>query len=434
MMDQRPFPSNIEAEQSILSTVLVEPDTIGDIMNIISAKDFYDLRHRLIFAAVMDMYREGRPIDPVTAADHMKTYIKDAGGMSYIVELFKSGVPTDIVEYARILKECTDKRKIIKIASDMYKSAMEETKKSGEIISGAADDLFDITHKGEKDLEEFGYSLESAIDIVGEARKNGGRITGILTGYSELDEYINGLNKGDFIIIAGRSSMGKTALALNIAARVSKQHSTAIFSLEMQKAQLALRMVSFDSRIRLENLKKGKLSDDSEEKMLRSASKLAAHKIMVDDTSALTMADIKAKCRKMKMKKGLDVVVVDYIGLIESGQRAENRQQEISKISRQLKNMAMDLGITVIALSQLNRAPEARQSKRPQLADLRESGAIEQDADVVILLYREDYYNPDTTEKGVAELIIAKNRNGPVGSVKLGWMGEFQRFKELGEA
>lgn len=428
----KPLPNNLSAEQSVLGAVFLKPELISSLAHQLKAEDFYYDQHKILYRAFLEIYKDSRPIDPVTVCDKLgQKLLEKIGGHTYIANLASSALPVNALEHARIVKEYSNRRKVLKIAYDMYTGAGDEEKDPKDILSAAADSIFSLDNAGKKEPEPLGCAVMEAIDMVEAGKKTGGFITGMLTGYRKLDQMLNGLNPGDFVIIAGRSSMGKTAFALNIAANVSKVHPTAIFSLEMQRVTLALRMLSSATMIRLESLRKGKVLDNEEDRFLKMASSFAGRKMMLDDTSSLSVGDIKARCRKMKMKEGLDLVVIDYIGLIRGEGRSETRQQEISKISRQLKEMAMDLKVAVIALSQLNRAPEARAGNRPHLADLRESGAIEQDADIAMLLYREDYYNPESRNKGMVEITVAKNRNGPTGMVKLGWAEEFQKFKDL---
>lgn len=434
MDDLKMLPRNIEAENSILSTILVNPESIGETVQYISPGDFYDGRNRVLYDAMVRMFVNGESIDAVTVADKVRYQFKDGRVVTYLTELLNSFVPVSVKAYCEILREDANRRKLIKTAYEMMEDAYDGRKGAGHIISFAVEELYNLRQGKTKEMVHAGAGAMETTEIIEKNHKHGGDITGIPTGFDDIDREINGLNRGDFIVLAARSSMGKTALALNMARNVSRNHTTAYFSLEMPVKQLIFRMFSMMTNIRVENIRKGRLDDKGFSRIVNAGGQLYEGKLMIDDTSALAIAEIKAKCRKLKMKEGLDVVFVDYIGLIESNGKFENRQQEISKISRGLKNLAMELDVAVIALSQLNRAPEARSGNRPQLGDLRESGAIEQDADIVILLYRDDYYNPDSKEKGVVECIIAKNRNGPVGVKKLGWCGEFQTFINLKKA
>jgi len=372
------LPQNIEAEMSILSTILVNQDAAGDVIGYVSGDDFYDIRNRKIYEAMVRMYEEGINIDAVTVAQKVEADYKGGGRvMSYIAGLFKSFVPVSLKDYMDILKESSNKRKIIKLSYEMQKEAYGGEKSSEDIIFSSVENLYNLREGQSSDMVHAGEGAIKAIDVIEKNFKMGGDITGISTGFLDIDREINGLNRGDFIVLAARSSMGKTALALNIARKVSKDHTTAFFSLEMPVNQIIFRLFSMMTNIRVESIRKGKLNDEGFVQIMGAGQELYKGKLMIDDTCGITMAEIMAKCRKLKMKQGLDVVFVDYIGLVESSGRYENRQQEISKISRGLKNLAMELDVTVVALSQLNRAPEARSGNRPHLGDLRESGEFQ---------------------------------------------------------
>lgn len=421
----------MEAEQSILSSILMDQELIGDVIGSIKPQDFYDTKHQTIYSAMVKMYQDDINIDPVTLVDYLKPNLQETGGVTYIAELFNSGIPGNIKEYIRIIKENSSKRQIARVAMNMYNAAFDNTHSSKEILNAAEDKIFNISGGTTKAPVLIYDALTSTLDQIEKNYKNGGGITGFSTGFIDIDKKINGLNRGDLIIIAARPSMGKTALAINIAAYVSKSRNVCVFSLEMVKEKLVNRILSSETRIRHEKIKTGCLKDDDYVKLVSAAGEISTRKLIIDDTPGITISEIKAKARKIKIKQGLDVVIIDYLQIIEGSGKNDNRQLELSGMSRQLKNMAKELDISVIALSQLNRGPEARQDKHPLLSDLRESGGIEQDADIVTLLYRDDYYNPDSDKKGITECIIAKNRDGEVGVVELGWLGEFQKFANL---
>lgn len=430
-MDYKVPPHNLEVEQSILSSILFNQDVIGDVMGIIKPSDFYDEKHKIIFDAMIKMYQDDISIDLMTVSEFLKAKLSDVGGITYITQLFNSAVPVNIKEYALIAKENSNRREIAKIGMKLYAEAFDNTHNSKEILTAAEDKLISISGGKISEPVTIYNALTGALDQIEKNYKNGGRITGISTGFTKIDNKINGLNRGDFIIIAARPSMGKTALAVNIGTHVSKTHNVLLFSLETVKEKLINRILSSEAVIRHEKIRKGDLEDNDFLKLTKAAGKISTRKLIIDDNSGITVSEIKAKAKKTKMKMGLDLIVIDYLGIIESSDKYENRQLELSKMSRQLKNMAKELDTTVIALSQLNRNPELRQDKRPQLSDLRESGGIEQDADIVMFLYRDDYYHSDSDKKGIAECIIAKNRDGEVGTVELGWLGEYQKFGDI---
>ncbi|KPU42181.1 replicative DNA helicase [Oxobacter pfennigii] len=430
-MEYKVPPHNLEAEQSILSNILIDQNCINDVIGIIKPDDFYDSKNRIIYNTMLKMYQDDINIDVVTLGEQLQPRLKDIGGMLYLGELFKGGVRVNVKDYATIVKEKSNKRSISNIAYDLYNAAFDDNQSSRDVMINTEDKLFSLSVNRDKKLATAEEAINSTLEQIEKNYKNGGGIVGIKTGFYDIDKSINGLLRGDYIVIAARPSMGKTALALRIAANVSEDYSAAFFSLEMKKEKLMQRILSTDTMIRLENIKQGRLSDDSFTKIVGASAEISRRKLMIDDTSEISIQEIKAECKKLKIKQGLDVVVVDHIGLIESGERTNSREQELSKISRQLKKMANELDISVIILCQLNRGPEARDNKRPRLSDLRESGAVEQDADVVLMLYRDDYYNADSSKKGIVECIINKNRDGAVGTVELGWLAEFQKFRNL---
>jgi replicative DNA helicase len=422
------IPYNLDAEVSLLGSMLLDNNVIGESQGIISAEDFYDTRHSLLFKAMVYMYSNEEAIDTVTLVSRLGKRLQDTGGVTYITQLFNSAIPGNSKHYIKIIKEVSNKRKIIKLAQEMTSKALDTEATSDSILSAAEDSIFKMAGITKNGLMASTDVVKSTLQEIDIAYKNGGKITGIETGFSDIDRMMNGLNRGDMVVIAARPSMGKTALAVNIGMNTSKNCSTAIFELEMSATQLCKRMLSCESEITHNNLKRGKLQDKDYDNLIKAGATLAQRKLYIDETPGQTILEIKAKCKKHKLQHGLDVVIIDYMGLMESIKSVESRTQEISVISRSIKNMAKELDVAVISLAQLNRAPEMRSDHRPILSDLRESGSIEQDADVVIMLYRDDYYNPETERKGITEAIFSKNRNGEVGTVELVWMPEFQRF------
>lgn len=433
-MEYKALPKNLEAEQGVLGIIINYSKAIEDVILDLKPHDFYDQRNIIIFTNMLEMYTKDINIDLITLSEELRKTgnLQDIGGISYLSAIMGSVTIADsIKEYTAIVREKSARRKLIAAAQDLISKSYDSSSKVKEIITIAEDTIYTISENKESKVQKISDSLERTISNIEKIYQQGGGLIGISSGFSKVDKCLNGLQRGDFIILAARPSMGKTAFALNICCSVGKNNKTAMFSLEMSEEQITQRMLSFFTGIELSKLRSGMLEDREWKRLAEYSSLLASRKITIDDTAALTVNDIKAKCRKLKIKEGLDVVVIDYLQLIESSSRSQSREQEISKISRSLKNMAKELDITVIALSQLSRAPEQRPNHRPILSDLRESGSIEQDADVVMFLYRDEYYNIDTEDKNIAECIIAKNRNGQVGTAKLTWIGQLQRFGDL---
>lgn len=426
------MPQNIDAETNVLGAIINDGEKFNEIDNILSHNDFYTEKHKIIFDCMKNLNSKGINIDPITLSENLKSrgQLEKCGGITYITELSStSGSWENIVNHANIVREKADRRRFIKAAMKMIESSYEsELDEVADSMEKALDSVTDKNKDG--DIISISDALQNAITNIESKFKNGGSILGNTTGFKKLDNYLSGLQRGDFIVIAARPSMGKTAFALNIAQATASSASVGIFSLEMPESQLVDRLLSAKCLIPLDRIKNGMLNAEQFENIAKGSAVLASKSIFIDDNS-ISLADIKARCRALKKRKGLDVVIIDYLQLLESSDKSYSREQEIAKISRELKKMAKKLDITVIALAQLSRAPEQRNDKRPMLSDLRESGSIEQDADIVMFLYRDEYYNPDTDEPGIAEVIISKNRNGEVGTVKLAWKGEYQRFGEL---
>lgn len=429
-MDDILMPNSLQAEQELLGAILNNPDAIVDCIGIININDFYRDQHKLIYGAMEDLFKNNIKIDFVTLTEKLRNRISNVGGISYVSELAGNSLGHNVKEYAKIIKEKSNKRNLIKLANMLKKQAYEEIA-SAEIINKAEEELFKINLNKENKLEAFNTVLESTINHIQDVCNNKGvnGVTGIDTGFKDINRVTGGLQRQDLIILAARPSMGKTTLAVNIGTNISKNKVVAVFSLEMSKEQLGRKVLSSAAFIDLLKINTGNLDTKDWENIAKASGPLANHKLFIDETAAVTVSEIKAKCKKIKLQYGLDVVIIDYLQLITS--KGENRVQEISKISRALKQLAKELDVTVIALSQLSRAPEARTEHRPMLSDLRESGSIEQDADVVIFLYRDEYYNKESEDKNIAECIFAKNRNGKVGTIKLAWLGQFQKFGTL---
>ena len=425
------MPQSIRAEQHLLGAILNDSNKIIDAIGVVNEDDFYKDAHKIIFKGMKDLFTGNKKIDIITLAEKLKDVLTEVGGLTYISELAGSIVGNNVKEYAEIIREKANKRKIIKTATKLMEDCYKDKETTTNLVNAVEDELFKISLNKESRMEPFNKVLEHTVAQIEDVynNKNISGVTGINTGFRDLNKFTGGLQKQDLIILAARPSMGKTTLAVNIATNVSKTKSTAIFSLEMSREQLARKIISSTARIDLLKLNTGILNDKDWTNMACATGPLANNKLFIDDTGGLSVSEIKAKCKKIKLKYGLDLVIIDYLQLMQG--KAENRTQEISGISRGLKQIGKELDVTVIALSQLSRAPETRTNHRPMLSDLRESGSIEQDADIVMFLYRDEYYDEDTEEKNIAECIFAKNRNGRVGTVKLAWLGQFQKFGQL---
>lgn len=432
MEDIQVMPQSIEAEQAVLGCIINNSSKLDEIEMYIDKNDFYLDKHKCLFKAIKELVAEDHSVDLITLLEELKCTdkLQEAGGVSYITELSSSGIYSNAIDYAKIVKDKSDRRKLIRTGRDLITKSFED-KEINQVLEYVEDSIYSVSNsKDSSQVVDIGQALEDVLLSIESNYKNGGKILGATTGFLEIDKTISGLQKGDFIIVAARPSMGKTAFALNIGQYASKDSSVAIFSLEMTKRQLMERLLAAKCLVDYSSLKTGNLNDKQFEKIGMAIGDLSNRKISIDDDST-SLNDIKAKCRYLKARKGLDVVIIDYLQLIESTGNSYSREQEIAKISRELKKLAKKLEITIIALSQLSRAPEQRLDHRPLLSDLRESGSIEQDADIIMMLYRDEYYNKDSEDHNLAEVIINKNRNGEVKTIKLGWLGQYQRFAPL---
>ena len=429
-MLSRPLPQNIEAEQAVLGAVIIESTVINQVLEILIPEDFYKEAHRKIFNSMIDLDRENKPIDLLTLFDHLKSngnLLEEVGESSYLTYLTELVPTTENVNYyAKLVKEKSIIRKLVMAASDIAHRGNDENIDLDEFIDRAEQTILDIAQN--KIKPSFYDSRElavKALEIIEQLHARKELITGIPTGFEKLDYMTSGLQPADLVIIAGRPGLGKTSLTLNIAAYAAMEHGTSIgiFSLEMTKEQLMLRMLSNKSKVNYSNIRSGYIKDEDLEKLVHAADELGQAKIYIDDTPAISVLEIRAKTRRQKRDKGLDMIIVDYLQLMRGSRRVESREREIAEISGSLKALAKELSIPVIAVSQLSRQTETRSDRRPQLADLRESGAIEQDADLVLFIHRADVYRKDPEEKdGIAEIIIGKQRNGPTGTVKLAFL------------
>ncbi len=432
-------PQSIEAEEAVLGGVMLDNTAIDRALELLTPDDFYREAHRKIMRAMVDLNQRSEPIDLVTLADALKSRgeLADVGGAAYLTELADK-VPTaaNTAHYARILRHKAVLRSLIQTATEIATRGYEANVDIDEFLDHAEHQIFEISERKVRPsffrIRDIMVDSMKAIEQLYERKE---LVTGVPTGFVDLDRLTAGLQRADLIIIAGRPSMGKTAFALNIAeyAALHTHTGVAVFSLEMSKEQLVLRMLCSQARVDQSKVRAGFAAERDFPKLALAASRLADSPIFIDDTPALSVLELRAKSRRLKREKDakLGLIIVDYLQLVSGSARAENRQQEISAISRSLKGLAKELDVPVIALSQLSRAPEARTDRRPQLADLRESGAIEQDADIVIFIFREEEYKPSEENRGLAEIIIGKQRNGPTGTFKLAFIKEFTRFENL---
>ncbi|MFA5059624.1 MAG: replicative DNA helicase [Candidatus Omnitrophota bacterium] len=430
-------PQNLEAEKSVLGAMLIDAEAIGVSVEIIDQSCFYEEAHRQIFEVMIKLYNEHKNVDLITLTDELKSEgaLDSVGGASYIAQLIDF-VPTsaNIEYYAHIVKEKSVQRMLIKNATQIVTEGYEVTSDIDELVDRAEKLIFEIADlKQRQKAIHIKDLIKESIETIDRLYQRKEHVTGISTGFREFDDKTSGLQRSDLIIIAGRPSMGKSALAVSMAeyAALEKNVPVAFFSLEMSKEQLVQRLLCSHARVDAHKVRSGFLSPSDWPKLTAAAGKLSAAPIFIDDTPAISALELRAKARRLKMNYDIKMIVLDYLQLMRSSQRVESRQQEISEISRSIKALARELDIPIIAISQLSRAVESRQDHRPQLSDLRESGAIEQDADLVVLLMREEYYNPTDENKGVADCIIAKQRNGPVGTVKLSFIKEYMRFENL---
>ncbi len=433
-------PHNLDAEQSVLAGVLINNEAINQILDVLTAEAFYREAHTHLFEGMIHLYNNDQPIDLITLSQHLKekNLLEKTGGTDYLASLVEAvSTSAGILFHANIIKELYIRRKLINQCSVISESCFQNWNETDELLDIAEQSIFDIA---EESISEGFFSMESVIKSsfkrLESVAEQEGFITGVPSGFRDFDRLTTGLQPSDLIIIAGRPSMGKTALALNIAFNAVEELSKpiAIFSLEMSKLQLGLRLLGLHAGINASQLRTGFLRDTEWMKLTDSANHLAELPIYIDDSSGVSVLEMKAKCRRLKKKQDLGLVIVDYLQLIQGRRSAESRQQEISEISRTLKALAKDLNVPVMALSQLNRKVEDRPNKRPQLADLRESGAIEQDADVIAFIYRDELYNPQTEENAnLAEIILAKQRNGPTGYFKLTFQKEYTRFRDFAD-
>lgn len=425
-------PHNNEAEQSVLGAMLLDKEAISSVTETIKAEDFYREAHKEIFQAIIEIYNKGDAVDLITLTERLKSRktLDVVGGVSYLTGLMDMVPVTHNVKYyAKIVEEKGLLRRLIRTSSDIMQKSFEGKEDVSAIVEQAEKSIFEISLKNSTSgPEAISEILHTNFDMIEELYKNKGKLTGVPTGFVDLDRMLSGLNPSDLVLIAARPSMGKSSFMMNIVeyAAIKANVATAVFSLEMSKEQLSNRLLCSTALIDAQKLRTGDIDEDDWIKLAKVVTPLSRAPIFIDDTPAISVTEVRAKCRKLKIEHNLGLVVIDYLQLMTGS--GDNRQQEISEISRSLKALAREIKVPVVALSQLSRAAEQRTDHKPILSDLRESGAIEQDADVVMFIYRDEYYNKDTEKKNIGEIIIAKQRNGPTGTAELIWLGQFTKF------
>ncbi len=434
---KRVMPHSVEAEQSVIGAMMIDQEAITVASELLTSEDFYQKQYGLLFDAMTGLYSEGKPVDTVTLQNRLKEMDvpPELSSLELIRDLI-TAVPTsaNVRYYAQIVQDKAMLRRLIRVNEEIANACYAGKDKVEDIMENTEKQIFQVLQK--KSTDDFVPIKDvvlKALDKIEMASRNKGSVTGLATGFIDLDYKTSGFQPSDLILVAARPSMGKTAFVLNIAEYMAfrNNETVAIFSLEMSKEQLVNRLFSLESRVDAQLLRNGNLSDTDWANLIEGAGIIGRSNLIIDDTPGISVAELRSKCRKYKLEHNLGIVMIDYLQLMQGSKKSESRQQEISDISRSLKEIARELQVPVVALSQLSRAVEQRPDHRPILSDLRESGAIEQDADVVMFLYREDYYNKDTDRKDVAEVIIAKQRNGPIGTVELAWLPQYTKFANM---
>ena len=436
---KRVMPHSVEAEQSVVGAMLMDKDAITTASEIVSGQDFYQSAYGVIFDSMVELFNEGKPVDLITLQERLKEKDVPAeiASLEFVRDLV-TAVPTsaNVKYYAEIVADKAMMRRLIKLNEEIANTCYAGKESLEAVLEKTEKSVFDLLQRRNTgEYVPIKQVVLNALEKIEKASKSKGTVTGIPTGFIDLDYKLSGLQPSDLVLVAARPSMGKTAFVLNIAQYMAfkKDKCVAIFSLEMSKEQLVNRLFSLESQVDAQARRTGNMKDSDWEKLIEGAGIIGKSKMIIDDTPGISVSELRSKCRKYKLEHGLDIIIIDYLQLMTGsvGKSSESRQQEISEISRSLKGLARELNVPVVALSQLSRAVESRPDKRPMLSDLRESGAIEQDADVVMFIYRDEYYNKDSEYKKQAEIIIAKQRNGPVGTVHLAWLGEYTKFANL---
>ena len=436
---KRVLPHSIEAEQSVIGSMLMDREAVIAASEIITGSDFYQQQYGIMFDAMVELFNEGKPVDLVTLQDRLKEkeVPPEVSSLDFVRDIITI-VPTsaNVKSYAAIVSEKAVLRRLIKTTEEIANTCYAGKEPLENILADTEKSIFDLLqNKGGQEFVPIKQVAINVLEKIEDAYKNQGTVTGIPSGFIDLDYKLSGFQPSDFILIAARPSMGKTAFVLNVVDYVSvrKNLPCMVFSLEMSKEQLVNRMLSMESNVDSQKLRTGTLTDSDWDAVVEGIGIIGNSKLIIDDTPGISISELRSKCRKMKLEYGLSIVIIDYLQLMSGSRKGgnDNRQQEISDISRSLKALAREISVPVIALSQLSRAVEQRPDHRPMLSDLRESGAIEQDADMVMFIYRDDYYHKDTEKKGIAEIIIAKQRNGPIGTVELVWLPQYTQFVNM---
>ena len=434
---KRILPHSPEAEQSVIGSMIMSRDAIVEASEIITGADFYQQQYGMVFEAMIELHDEGKAVDLITLQDRLKEkdLPPEISSMEFVRDLL-SAVPTsaNVKYYAEIVAEKSMLRKLIKTTEEITNACYLGKEKTQDILEVTEKKIFDLVqNRGSEEFVPIRQVVLNAIEKIEKASRSQGSVTGIPTGFIDLDYKMSGFQPSDLILVAARPSMGKTAFVLNIAQYMAFHNdvTAAIFSLEMSKEQLVNRLLALESKVDSQNIRTGNLEDEEWAKLIEGANIIGKSNLIIDDKPGISISELRSKCRKYKMEHNLGIIFIDYLQLMTGSGRSESRQQEISEISRSLKALARELNVPVVALSQLSRAVEQRPDHRPMLSDLRESGAIEQDADVVMFIYRDDYYNKDSENKNIAEIIIAKQRNGPIGTVNLVWLPNYTKFVNM---
>ncbi|MBP3621371.1 MAG: replicative DNA helicase [Lachnospiraceae bacterium] len=431
-------PNNKEAEKSVIGAMFMDRDVISDVAYMLTKEDFYNPQYAALFESMVELYNEGHQVDVITVSERlrMKNLPEELCKPAFLAEII-SAVPTSVMapQHAKMVKDKSLLRQLIKLSEDTAKDCYLAQDKTEAILEDAEQKIFKLvqTSTCSQDITTIDRIVINVINEIEEAARNKGKVTGLSTGFIDLDNMLTGMHGGELLLVAARPAMGKTAFVLNIAHDIAVMHQIpcAIFSLEMSKEQLVSRMIAIDAMVDSKKMKLGDLSNDDWDKVTESIEAIASSPIYIDDNSSITISELRSKCRKLKQNFDIQLIILDYLQLMSSSRNVESRQQFIAEVSRALKNIARELNVPVIALSQLSRAVDSRPDHKPVLSDLRESGSIEQDADVVMFIYRDEYYNPETTTKPqTAEIIIAKQRSGETGSIDLRWIGKYTKFAD----
>jgi len=433
-------PQDLAAEQSVLGGMLLSKDAIADVVEAVRGPDFYRPAHELVYEAILDLYGRGEPADAVTVSAELQKRgeLGRVGGAPYIHTLLQS-VPTaaNAGYYARIVRETAILRRLIEAGTKIVQMGYSGDGDADDIVDAAQAEVYAVTERRtSEDYLPLSAIMESALDEIEAIGSRGGDMVGVPTGFVDFDELTNGLHPGQMIVVAARPAVGKSTLGLDVARSAAIKHNltTCVFSLEMSRTEITMRLLSAEARVPLHHMRTGKLTDDDWTKLARRMGEVSNAPLFIDDSPNMSMMEIRAKCRRLKQRHDLKLVIIDYLQLMQSGKRVESRQQEVSEFSRALKLLAKELEVPVIAISQLNRGPEQRTDKKPQMSDLRESGSIEQDADMVVLLHREELYERESPRAGEADFIVAKHRNGPTATITVAFQGHYSRFVDMARA